>query len=378
MATLAAGAEPATRARNSGTQFFGLLSLLMLAAILYAGLRPFHSLRNQVSWAPNSHALSFGEYGTAFSLDSIPPSTSQDGQRSLEIWMQPRWFDDSKTFLAFYNPAHPQQLWLRQSQRDLELRLAPSSAWGRTPAARIYVDDAFPRRKVVFLTITSSPSGTAIYEDGVAASEAPHFRISGQEFSGRLILGTAPIFSQSWPGVVRGLAIYDRTLTAAQIAHHYGTWTKEGRPQLTPDERNIALYLFDEGAGRTIHNRNGSGHDLEIPAKYTLVKQTILDPIWRAANGSRQFLRDGFINVLGFVPLGFFLCAYFVARGTRWPAFRAVVIGAAASLVIELVQTQLPMRDSSMSDLITNCVGSVLGAASYRVLYAVIRDQLLS
>lgn len=377
MATVAAGA-PATRSRNSGTRWFGLLSLVMLAAILYAGLRPFHSLENQVTWDPDRHTLRFGEYGTAISLDSIPPPTSPDGERSLEIWMQPRWFDDSKTFLAFYDPAQPRQLWLRQFHRDLELRVAPSSAWRSTPASRIYVDEAFPRRKNVFLAITARRSGTAVYEDGVIAREAPDFRISSREFSGRLILGTAPIFSQSWPGVIRGLAIYDRALTGAQIERHYQTWTTDGRPELASGERNIALYLFDEGAGRIIHNRNGPADDLEIPARYKLVNQTILDPIWRAANGSRQFWKDGLINVLGFVPLGFFVCAYFTARGTGRPVLQAAAISAAVSLLIELAQTQLPIRDSSMSDLIANCLGSVIGAGSYRTLYALVRDQLLA
>jgi VanZ family protein len=374
--SVAAGAAPGTRYRSAGTRSFGLLSLLMLAAILYAGLRPFRSLQNQVSWTPNSHSLRFGEYGTAVSLDPISPPGA-GGQRSLEIWVQPRWFDDRKTFLAFYDPAQPRQLWLRQFHRDLELRLAPSSAWGRAPVSRLFVQDVFSRGKTVFLAITSSASGTIVYEDGVMAREAPDFRMSGQEFSGRLILGTAPIFSQSWPGVVRGLAIYDHALTAAQIARHYETWTKEGRPQLTPEEQNIALYLFDEGVGRTIHNRRGSGHDLFIPEKYVLVNQTILDPIWRAANGSRQFWKDGLINVLGFAPLGFFLCGYLAARGTNRPALLATVIGAAVSLLIEIAQTHLPMRDSSMSDVISNFLGSGMGALTYRAIHAMVRDRLL-
>ena len=51
-------------------------------------------------------------------------------------------------------------------------------------------------------------------------------------------------------GQLRGLAIYHRELTAAEVVHHYETWTGKGQPDLTGEERCVALdYLFREQGG---------------------------------------------------------------------------------------------------------------------------------
>ena len=109
-----------------------------------------------------------------------------------------------------------------------------------------------------------------------------------------------------------------------------------------------------------------SENDLYIPPKFLVLRQTVLDPVWRAFNWSRGFWQDAFINVAGFIPFGWFFCAYFSARRTALARASRLAFGAAVSVFIELTQAFLPTRDSSMSDLINNILGSVLGAAAYR------------
>jgi glycopeptide antibiotics resistance protein len=104
----------------------------------------------------------------------------------------------------------------------------------------------------------------------------------------------------------------------------------------------------------------------------------VLDPVWRAFNWSWGFWQDAFINVAGFIPFGCFFCAYFSARKLRSPALCAAAFGAAVSVFIELTQANLPTRDSSMSDLINNILGSVLGAAAYRGAFAQAFDRMIS
>ena len=241
----------------------------------------------------------------------------------------------------------------------------------------MYVDDAFRDGKSAFWTVTFGQSGTAVYRDGALVRRSP-LRPSISEFSGRLIVGNSPIFNDSWSGVLRGLAIYDTALNAAQIAHHYASWTKGGTPALAPDNACLALYLFNENAGRVVHNRVRAENDLYIPEKYMVLQQTVLDPVWRAFEWSRGFWQDAFINVAGFMPFGWFFCAYFSARGQRLPALRASALGVAVSVFIELTQALLPTRDSSMSDLINNILGSVLGAVGYRGTGARAFDRLVS
>jgi VanZ family protein len=358
------------------TRTLGFICILLLCGVLYAGLTPFHSPANQLTWVANANGLHFGSHGIILGSDSVPPSGA--GGRSLEIWMQPGRSRGSNTFVAFYDPGKLRQLSLRQSDRDLELQIASSSAWRHQKEAKIYVDDAFRARKSAFWTVTSDSRGTSIYRDGVKVKESNEFLISSEEFSGRLIIGGSPIFNASWSGDLRGLAVYDSVLGPVQIARHHRTWTKDARPDITANDACLLLYLFDEHSGRIVHNSINRGKDLVIPAKYVVLNQTLLDPLWRAFNLSRGFWIDALINVSGFIPVGCFFCAYLSARGFGQPAFMASALGAATSLVIELVQSHLPTRDSSMSDLINNTLGSIVGATLYSGNFGRVIDRCVA
>jgi hypothetical protein len=366
-----------SQARLTTRGILGFICLILLCGILYAGLHPFRALANQVSWVADADAVRFGEYGTILSSASFPPPESGGVDRSIEIWVKPGKVKDSNTLVAFYSPDSPRQLSLSQSESDLKIQIQTSTAWRSVKTAKTYVDDAFRDGKSAFWTVTFGQSGTAIYRDGALVRRSP-LQPSISEFSGRLIVGNSPIFDDSWSGFLRGLAIYDTALDRAQIERHYSSWTKGGAPALTSDDVCIALYLFNERAGRVVHNRFRSEYDLYIPAKYMVLRQTVLDPVWRAFNWSRGFWQDAFINVAGFIPFGCFFCAYFSARGLHSPALRASALGAVVSLCIELTQAYLPTRDSSMSDLINNILGSLLGAAAYRGVTARAVDRVTS
>jgi len=342
----------------------GFICLVFLSVVLYAGLHPFHAPANQAVWVANADAVRFGENGTILSSGSFPTPGVGGAERSIEIWAQPDRVDDSGTLVAFFASANPRQLSVSQSLSDLEIHVESSNAWRSVKIERMYVADAFRAGKSGFWTVTFGPSGTAIYRDGTLVRRSP-MKPSASEVSGRLVVGSSP-FGNSWSGVLRGLAIYDTALNRAQIARHYASWTKEGSPALTSDDVCIALYLFNEHGGPLVHNRARLENDLYIPTKYLVLRKTVLDPVWRAFEWSRGFWMDALINVAGFIPFGCLFCAYFSARGLRSPALQASVLGAAVSVFIELTQTLLPTRDSSMSDLINNTLGSILGAAAYR------------
>jgi len=97
------------------------------------------------------------------------------------------------------------------------------------------------------------------------------------------------------------------------------------------------------------------------PESAALVART---PIWCIVCGDFGLL-DVLLNVLLFVPLG----AGLRLLGRSWG--QALLLGAALSLVIETAQyLGIPGRDASLGDLITNTLGTGLGAmvaASWRV-----------
>lgn len=75
------------------------------------------------------------------------------------------------------------------------------------------------------------------------------------------------------------------------------------------------------------------------------------------------------LNVIGFVPFGFLLCAWL---GNTSAACHSVlysyVAGALFSFFVEFVQGYIPQRDSGFNDIITNSFGALLGALLLRVL----------
>jgi len=347
------------------TKITGVLCASVLCGILVLGLWPFHHPKNAVTWSGNGSGLSFGNHGTVLSAGTFQRTSWQgEASCSLEIWVEPELPWNSNTVLAFYTPEV--QFSLRQSNGDLELQSDVRSQHLQSPTTRLYVDRVFPHRKQLFITVTSGAQHTAIYVDGVLVRTSRHFRLSSRDLTGRLVVATSPVHDDSWSGQLRGLAIYGRELTSAEVFRHYETWTRKGHPELAENEQAVGLYLFDEHAGRVVHNQVSSGIDLYIPEDYQIVDEKFLEPPWREFKASWRYLKDVLINIGGFVPLGFFFCAYLSsARQTKRAALATTVLGAAVSVTIEVLQAYLPTRDSGMTDIITNTLGTSLGAMLY-------------
>ena len=86
--------------------------------------------------------------------------------------------------------------------------------------AEIYLGDVFKRLKPVFVTITSGEAGAATYVDGTLVKRFPNFAFSSLDLRGQLIVGSAPETAWNWPGQFKGLAVYDRELTADVVKHY--------------------------------------------------------------------------------------------------------------------------------------------------------------
>jgi VanZ family protein len=341
----------------------GTICACVLAGILVAGLWPFHAPRNEVSWLSQGNGLLFGKYGSIVSAGAFATNRAQgDGSCSLEIWLAPTRVKSSGTILAFYWPAN----WgvpfaLRQSLGDLELQRSGQDSSPRRP--RIYIDDVFSSLKPVFFTISSSVTGTAIYVDGKLVRKSANFKFSRQDMSGQLIIGNTPSTIDSWSGQVKGLALYDRELPAAEVLQHFAAWTKSKQPDLAESEGVVASYLFEEGKGNVVHNQLDSATNLLIPQRFFVLREQFLERPWDEYRSDWNYWKDVGINIGGFIPLGLFFCAYFstipkIKRAT----WLTIALGFAVSLTIEVLQAFLPTRDSGMTDLLTNTLGTALGA----------------
>lgn len=337
----------------------------VLCGILWAGLWPFTAHpKNDVAWLENGNGLEFGEHGTILSSSAFQPPASAGGAAcSLEVWAESSRMNQAGTLLGFYSPENLVSFSLFPYNGGLVFERQFQERGGHVGKIHAGILDAFHPGRPSFITITANPPGAAIYLDGVLAERSSRFGLSSRDFTGRLVIANSPVADDSWSGEFLGLAIFDRELTAAEVLEHYKSWTKSGRPEISGNGSPVALYLFDERAGRVIHNRAGSAPDLNIPDHYLILRQPFLEVPWKEYKPTWSYVEDLLVNIGGFIPFGFVFCAYFSSvRHLKRARLITILSGFAVSLTIEVLQAYIPFRSSGMTDLITNTAGTAIGA----------------
>jgi glycopeptide antibiotics resistance protein len=103
-----------------------------------------------------------------------------------------------------------------------------------------------------------------------------------------------------------------------------------------------------------------------------------LVPPWKDFTNDASYYADIAVNVIGFLPFGFFF-ALFLLRGytkPRWKIIAVVVAtGFLISLLIELLQVLIPGRSSQLSDVITDTFGTLAGACVCLVIKSVAKND---
>jgi hypothetical protein len=336
----------------------GILAVGILLCILVAGLWPFCAPRNRVTWIPQQNGLNFADPATVTTAGkSALKLEGQTNACSIEIWFIAGSTNSPSTLLAFYPPDRSKRLTIRQSISDLLLK---------TASERLYVNDVFQERGPVFVTLTSDASNVHVFVNGRFRENAPRMAIACDGLSGPLVLGTSPVQHDAWQGELLGLAFYQSALAPERVAGHFESWTRAGNPSIDATDRAVAIYPFRERTGNIAHSLLPSGADLRIPKRFQLLDEIFLASPMRTFYMGWGYWKDFLINVLGFLPLGFILSAL----GKRFlPATRAAIYAALAgcivSLMIEILQSHLPTRHSDFTDVLTNSVGSCVGAWLY-------------
>ena len=368
---------------NINLKLLGSICLTILIIILIAGIWPFNFFpKNKVVWLQDKNGVYFSSQGMILSPDPL-----NDQQQSLlnkksitiEILIHPTEEppDNINRILSIYDGEGSEITFLGQWKKDLIIQSRIRKPVGNILHSEIGADDAFGKDQDYLLSITSVTEGTAIYINGQLARSYPRHRLLGSVTSKKIgfILGNSPVGKNSWKGRITGLAIYNQTFTADQIVKHYQSYLKNNFTMRTEKEGCIGLYLFNEKQGAVIKDYSNLNNNLTIPVLFRPIKKIILDPPWHNSHWNKSFIQDTIINLLGFVPLGFFFTA-FLLKASNWKK-KIIYIGVAAtgfaiSLAIELSQIYLPSRYSELDDVICNSVGTVLGIL---ILHLIIQSK---
>lgn len=212
---------------------------------------------------------------------------------------------------------------------------------------------------------------TRIYVDGRLEKTWAIFSIIPKNRSAlnQIILGNSPRGKDHWVGNIFGLAIYKRLLTSEQVVDHFQNWVNGGRPSPSKEENPVAIYLFDERAGTRIQDQI-SHYDLLMPPRFNAFQREILVPPWKDFRLNLSYFKDIMTNILGFIPFGFFIFGYLYERRITSGlhlSLLSIFIGGLLSLTIELIQVYLPDWNSQLMDVLTNTMGTALGALLFHV-----------
>jgi hypothetical protein len=289
-----------------------------------------------------------------------------DGPCSIEIWLQPGQSDDYNTMLAFQTAKTPLQLRIQQSGNALVLSRQVAGSDHQT-SKLIYMPGVFRQVTPLLITVTASAKATSVYLNGVLTRSSMDFGLTRHDLNGGIVVGNSPVGNDSWSGVLRGIGIYNRELTADEVGLDYEQWRRSGQPENLEEKNAVAIYTFTERSGNVVHSQVPSAVDLQIPDHYLVLYPTFLRPFWKNWSWHWAFWKDGLINIAGFMPLGFFFCVYFsLSRPVGRAIVLTIIFGCAISFIIEATQFYLPPRISDSMDFINNTVGAALGALCYR------------
>lgn len=320
--------------------------------------------------------LLFGNHGSIVSASPFTAQASQGNSScTVQILLEPKSHDSTGMILAFYSPEdRVVSFSMRQWRRGLVLEHSRKAHF--TGLSEIYLDNVFTKPGPVFVTITSSKSGTSGYLGGTLLFKAPDFVLLSRDLRGELIMGDAPRESHNWSGRLTGLAIYDRDLSPDEISTSLFYFTNPGRPTATSNRGVIARYVFQEDKGNIVRSQVDSAPDLIIPDRFFVLDKWFLQWPWDEFRPGWHYWKNILINILGFIPLGLCFCMYFwQVKNSGAPVVFTIALGLAVSLIIEILQAFLPTRDSGVTDLFTNTVGTAIGAMTFR--YGANRSTML-
>lgn len=345
----------------SQRKLVAFLLLFVSAGIAIATLWPFDFFpSNGANWIPNRNGVNFSHPGVLISASPLVPPSNTNNSVTIELWLRSDEIWSSRTILGFYNPSNSIRLVVRQWNAGLFISRVSLANRNRGTAKEIYTKHLFPRATPLFLAITSSPAGTKVYVNGMQKQFFPNFQIRAGDLSGQIVLGTAPGSFSPWRGEIYLLSLYASAFSPEEVRHRYESLST---PSTASPGTVLAQYSFSESTGHITRSSIPSAPDLQIPKRFFVPYKPILQSAVASYESTWAYYRDAIVNIFGFIPFGFLLFAYLAnTRLARFAVLYSFLSGAAFSFLLELLQGFIPQRDSGFNDVITNSLGTLLGA----------------
>jgi hypothetical protein len=220
------------------------------------------------------------------------------------------------------------------------------------------IPEVFRKDRPSWIALTFNGATVRCYVDGVKKAErrTGPMALTQWDSTYPVVFGTDPAGQQQWEGVIHTAAIFDRAFKAADLRHPDLIFKKYS---------SIIHYAFGRRTLGSIPSGGGDPDSVFIPALYTPYNRSTLFDSIRLLGRQRLYVRDIVANIFLFLPIGVFSALAFrrSAHGLVFYAALSVCLGLMLSMSIEYLQIFLPSRYSSMLDVLSNTIGTAIGAA---------------
>jgi glycopeptide antibiotics resistance protein len=355
---------------------------LILVAMIFAGLYPFNFFPpNRVQWLSNKPGLYFDGAGIAYTTGAEALSIKK--AVSVELLLKERsgsrnW--GPKEIFSFYDGPISPSLLVGQWDGRIFIYSRFEKNEGQKWYRLFRSGHRFPRGKAHLVTVTFSESEKAIYINGklenrkkVKLKDKTHI-----EFAGNLLLGNSHRAKNGWNGEIKGLALFNRILQPNEIAKHSMKVSQNGVDSLADTSGCLALYLFDEGKGKTAKSILSKPRPFYIPLGLNALNLSMFGLPYKDMRFYEFNKRDFQKNIAFFVIFGSLLSAIILkkyATGYLTAFLSVTLAGGLLSCVIESIQLFLPTRSPGIADILSNILGSVFGVL---VTFILVKSQISS
>ena len=345
-------------------------SLLTLLTVLFFGLNPKgYDFSNHVAWIDDGPGVRFDKYGIAFTrLDRklLERFGGRDGFSVLMVLQAGRNDKTGSGHIFTMDSGYERNQLVIWQWSSYIIAMNDNDYTHRRNVGRVSAELPSQSAQEIYLSLTTGRNGTILYFDGQIVSSNDslllEFPISDQT---KLVLGNSVYGSNPWQGKISGLALFDRKLEPETVKSLYNSWVMKRSFADAEVENPFILYLFNEKSGTSIINQAGAAAPLRIPSRATPLRKKFLTGFWNDSEIKGNLARDALINLVGFIPVGFFIAGALIKLGGKLgkrPLVYAVILCFAVSLTIEIIQTWIPGRSSQSLDLLLNTLGAFLGA----------------
>jgi len=267
---------------------------------------------------------------------------------------------------------------LGQSGKDLILRLRTMYSDLNGLDQQLELKNIFTPGKLHHVAATYDFNRRCVFVDGnlLLCSERLRGDFSNWDSSYKLIIGNEASGNRPWIGRIYYAAIYKRALNEQEILQNFNSGYKETsvpkKSSGTYDSSPFVVYFFNEKAGDTAHDHSGNSvHiDLNMPEKIPHGRGRIMVLSLKGNLEDISSINNILLNIFGFFPFGFLLCAYLNASGNTVArtTFTILTVALIISFGFEYLHFYLPNQHSSAVEVFLKVSGSFFGMEAFFTL----------